>query len=142
LFSIIFRNWFLTQARRIVMYKLISVLMIAGLLFSTQSFADGHRHGHHGHHYHGHRPHGHFSRYYAPAPVIYPAPVRYYQAPPVTRYVPAPPVYGYGYDRRTAGGLIGGVAGSAMGYQWSGGDPLAAGLGAAAGSWMGNGFSR
>jgi hypothetical protein len=34
------------------------------------------------------------------------------------------------------------LVGSAMGYEMGRGDPLAAGIGAAAGSWIGNGMSR
>jgi hypothetical protein len=37
--------------------------------------------------------------------------------------------------------LAGGVIGSVFGYELGGGDPLAAGLGAAAGSFFGNGFA-
>ncbi|OAI09890.1 hypothetical protein A1359_18090 [Methylomonas lenta] len=116
------------------------ILILAGVMFTSLATAGGH--GHNGHH-HGHRHyHGPVVRHYAPAPrVYYREPVRYY-APPVVRYVPVyqPPVYQY--DRRSNSGMLGGVMGSAMGYQFGGGDPLAAGMGAAAGAWVGNGINR
>lgn len=118
------------------------ILILAGVMFTSLAMAGGH--GHHGHHHgYGHRHyHGPVVRYYAPAPrVYYREPVRYY-APPVVRYAPVyqPPVYQY--DRRTNSGMLGGVMGSAMGYQFGGGDPLAAGMGAATGAWIGNGINR
>jgi hypothetical protein len=116
------------------------ILILAGVMFTSLTMAGGH--GHNGRH-HGHRHyHGPVVRHYAPAPrVYYREPVRYY-APPVVRYVPVyqPPVYQY--DRRSSSGMLGGVMGSAMGYQFGGGDPLAAGMGAAAGAWVGNGINR
>jgi hypothetical protein len=54
--------------------------------------------------------------------------------------------YGYGngaaYRRNMAGGIIGGALGAAAGYQLSYGDPVAMGLGAAAGALLGNELTR
>lgn len=63
-----------------------------------------------------------------------PAPLRYY-APP-----PPPPVRHQYYDQRTSQGLVGGLLGSAIGDEKGRGAPLAAGIGAAAGAWFGNGM--
>lgn len=121
------------------------IFILASVMFSSIAMADG-RHHHHGHH------HGHYRdsvRYYAPAPIVYyQESVRYYAppvvqyAPPVVQYAPVyqPPVY-YS-DRRSTSGMLGGVMGSAMGYQLGGGDPLAAGVGGATGAWIGNGVNR
>lgn len=121
------------------------IFILAGMMLTSLAMAGGHGH-HRRHHEHRHHAHRYYDRpvvrHYAPAPrVYYREPVRYY-APPVVHYAPAyqPPVYHY--DRRSASGMLGGVAGSAMGYQLGGGDPLAAGMGAAAGAWVGNGFNR
>lgn len=77
---------------------------------------------------HGHR--GEVVHYYAPAPA--PAP-RYYSAPaPQPYYAPPAP------DRRSTSGLAGSVVGGALGYQVGNGNPIAAGVGAAAGSLIGN----
>lgn len=113
------------------------MILTCGLLASSAAFADHGRHEGYHHHHHGHH-HGH---HYYPAyreRIVY--------APPVVQYVPAPPVYYappapryYGYDQRSAQGLLGGMVGSAVGYEMGRGDPLAAGLGAAAGAWIGNG---
>jgi uncharacterized protein YcfJ len=46
------------------------------------------------------------------------------------------------YDQRSGTGLVGGMVGSAVGYEMGRGDPLAAGVGAAAGAWLGNGMAR
>jgi hypothetical protein len=120
---------------------LIPLAVIMGL-FSAPSFADGWRH-HHGHHGWGHH-HGHHR--YHPAPEVhyfYPQPqVNYYvpaPPPPPVAYYPAPPVY-HSYDRRNPTGLAGGVIGSVFGYELGRGDPIATGLGAAAGSFLGNGM--
>lgn len=111
-------------------------IIVFGLLFSSLAFADGHGWGHH-HHHHHHREY--YPSYreefvYVPERVVeyVPAP-RYYAPPP-----PPPPVYRY--DRRTPAGLMGGMVGSFMGYEMGQGDPLAAGIGAAAGAWLGNGM--
>lgn len=76
----------------------------------------GHGYGHYKHHYRG-------PEYYPPAP--------YYAPPP-------PPVR---YDGRSHQGLAGGVVGSVLGYEIGNGHPLATGIGAAAGSLIGNQIS-
>lgn len=109
--------------------------------FSTSSLLDDDDWGEHHHHrHHGHEYYPAYSveRVYVPERVVEYVPVqqRYY-APP-----PPPPVRGGYYDQRSPQGLVGGLVGSAMGYEMGGGDPLAAGIGAAAGSWFGNGMNR
>lgn len=112
---------------------LVLIALTTGtVVFSPLSHAHGewehHGWGHH-HHHHGH---------YGPPPqvIYYPAPqVQYYQQPPVTYYQQRPSQY----DQRTHQGLAGGVVGSVFGYELGNGDPLATGLGAAAGSFLGNG---
>ena len=115
--------------------------IVAAMLFSSAALA----HEHHGHHHRHDRqhPHGHYYPMYR-APVVR----HYYQAQP--QYYPQPvypayygggyttPNYAPVYDRRNPQGLLGGVIGSAMGYEIGRGDPLAAGIGAAAGSLLGN----
>ena len=135
------------------LFYIIPLSVLAGL-FSNPTFADGggHHHGHHGWgHHHGHH---HFYpqpevSYYYPAPqveYIYPQPqVNYYvpAPPPPVAYYPAPPAPAYGrYDQRNPAGLAGGVVGSVFGYELGQGDPIATGLGAAAGSYLGNGIGR
>lgn len=99
-----------------------------------------------GDHHHHRRHHHHFQpapRVYYQEEIVY-IPERVVEYVPVRQpyYAPPPPVsYGY-YDQRSPQGLVGGVVGSAMGYEMGGGDPLAAGIGAAAGSWLGNGMAR
>jgi hypothetical protein len=44
-------------------------------------------------------------------------------------------------DPRSTQGLAGGVVGSVLGYQLGNGDPIVTGLGAAAGSYLGNGMA-
>lgn len=112
----------------------IAKYLLMGLLVSTPVLADDHGWG--GHHHHHHR---HYYDYgpeyiYVPQPMVEYVPVqpRYYAPPPPVRY--------YGYDQRSTQGLLGGVVGSAMGYELGGGDPLATGIGAAAGAWFGNGM--
>lgn len=104
------------------MYRLAGVFAVS-LLLSPVAWADGH--GHHGHH-EGHEG----GRGYYPERVV--------------QYVPAPqPAPRYNsYDRRSTSGLMGGALGSVAGYEMSKGDPLGAGIGAAAGAWIGNGMSR
>lgn len=128
----------------------LSQIAIAALLFSTSAFADGgwggHGHhggwGHHGHHgwggHHGHHGWGgrqQVNNYYYQQPPVYYAP------PPPVYYAPPQPVYNGGgyYDNRSHQGLAGGVVGTVFGYELGNGHPLAAGLGAAAGSFIGNG---
>jgi len=75
---------------------------------------------------------------YYPRPRPYPAPPRYYPQP---GYYSHPQYQNY-QDPRSTQGLAGGVIGSVFGYQVGGGDPLATGLGAAAGSYIGNEMSE
>jgi hypothetical protein len=125
-------------------------LTLAAIAYSSYASADyddddyGHHRHHHGHH-HNHRNQG--GIYYAPAPVVeYYAPpvVQYYAPPPVVQYYAPQPQVGYYpapqgyYDQRSGSGLAGGVLGSVFGYEIGRGDPVATGLGAAAGSYMGN----
>ena len=110
-------------------------LTLAAVAYSSYASADhGHGYGHrHHHHHHGHyRPHYYEEEvvYYAPPPVVH----HYYPQPQVN-YYPAPQP---SYDQRSGSGLVGGMLGSAFGYEIGRGDPVAAGLGAAAGSYMGN----
>jgi len=117
----------------------LSLLFSSSLMTSQMARADDdwgrHRHGgHHGHHHH----HDHYPRYrreivYVPERVVEYVPVapRYYAAPPPVSY--------YGYDQRSTHGLVGSVVGGAVGYEIGRGDPLAAGIGAAAGAFIGNG---
>jgi hypothetical protein len=116
-----------------------SKLIALGLLFSSAALADHHGHwgGHHGHHHHYEDYDLPMYReeviYYQPAPVVEYVPVpRYYAPPPAPRY--------NSYDQRSPQGLLGGMVGSAIGYQFGGGDPIAAGIGAAAGALLGNGM--
>ena len=121
-------------------------LTAAVILYAPLSHADDYGWGGHGHHGRGH--HGHYREHYYPQPQInyYPQPqINYYPPPqvnyypqPQTNYYPQPPQY-YQYDRRSHQGLAGGVIGSVFGYEIGNGDPVAAGLGAAAGSFLGNG---
>ncbi|MGR8981193.1 MAG: hypothetical protein ACU84H_14015 [Gammaproteobacteria bacterium] len=130
----------------------LTALIAVSSLVSSPASADGWKH-HRGHgpgHHHGHgwRQHrGHHHHYY-PGPTVYyayPQPqVNYYvpAPPPPVAYYPQPPAYGYGYpDRRNPAGLAGGVVGSVFGYELGRGDPLATGIGAAAGSLLGNGIN-
>ena len=134
------------------MKKLIYLLQLTAfaLMFSSQAIADGdwgyghHGHGHHGwghhHHHHNHGWRGGYpgrqvNNYYYPQPQAN----YYYPQPPVAYYPPQPRYYGGGYDGRSHQGLAGGVVGTVFGYELGNGDPLAAGLGAAAGSFLGNG---
>lgn len=140
-------------------------LIVFSLIYSSASFADrggrydrggygrpmyGHGHGHR----HGYLPRPQIIYYAAPRVRYYPAPpppVYYYPAPPVHYYPPQPQVHyypqpaRYSGDQRSHQGLAGGVVGSVLGYEIGNGDPLATGLGAAAGSLLGNemgGYSR
>ncbi|NOU22595.1 MAG: hypothetical protein HOO93_12590 [Methyloglobulus sp.] len=142
------------------MKKLLYLIQLTAvaILFSSASFADdddwgGHGHhgwGHHGHHGWGHHGHhgwgGRHGGYGYPRQQVnnyYPQPQAnyYYQQPPANYYPPQQPqYYGGGYDGRSHQGLAGGVVGSVFGYELGNGDPLAAGLGAAAGSFLGNGM--
>jgi hypothetical protein len=121
------------------LYLLIKLTAVV-ILYSAISYADddgyGWRgHGHHGHHHHHHRGH-----YYPPPQInYYPQPQIYYYPQPQAEYYPQQPRYS-GYEQRSHQGLAGGVIGSVFGYEIGNGDPVAAGLGAAAGSYLGNGI--
>lgn len=111
----------------------VTGLFAIGLLCSPLAYADGHGHGHgHDGHHHGH----HHDHYVEVERVYYPErEVHYVPAPqPAPRY--------QSYDQRSTQGLVGGALGSMAGYEMSKGDPLGAGIGAAAGAWIGNGISR
>ncbi len=82
-------------------------------------------------HYHDH----YVEHIYVPETVVEYVEVQPYYPPP------PPPSYEY-YDQRSPQGLVGGMLGSALGYELGGGAPLAAGFGAVAGSWLGNGGYR
>jgi len=112
------------------MFKVTSIVVI-GLLFSPMAWADGHGRGH-GHHKHHH--HNHHDQYVEVERVYYPE--------RVVHYAPAPQPAPRYYDQRSTQGLVGGALGSVAGYEMSRGDPLGAGIGAAAGAWIGNGMSR
>jgi len=146
------------------MKKLLYLIQLTAvaLLFSSAAFADdddwgrgggygygggyGHHgwghHGHHGHHgWGGGYPRQQVNNYY-PQPqanYYYQQPQQYYQQP--QQYYPPQPQYNGGgyYDNRSHQGLAGGVVGTVFGYELGNGNPLAAGLGAAAGSFLGNG---
>ena len=123
------------------MKKLIALLIVS-LVYSPFALASG-GHGHRERGYrHSHHPH-HRIRYAAPVYYVpverhyYREEVRYYPQR-VDRYYREPDRY---YDdRRTTSGLVGGALGGALGYEAGRGDPIAAGIGAAAGSLFGNGM--
>jgi hypothetical protein len=133
------------------MKKLLYLIQLTAVavLFSSAAFADGddwgrgggygpHGWGHHGHHGHhgwgGGYPRQQVNNYYPQPQANY-----YYQQP--QQYYPPQPQYNGGgyYDNRSHQGLAGGVVGTVFGYELGNGNPLAAGLGAAAGSFLGNG---
>ena len=118
-------------------------LTIAVILYSSTSYADrdhgwGGGHGHHGW---GH--HGHHRGHYYPRPQInyYPQPQVHYYPQPQAEYYPQQPQRQRYQDPRSTQGLAGGVIGSVFGYQMGSGDPVVTGLGAAAGSYLGNGIA-
>ena len=88
---------------------------VAVSLFSLSAFADGDGEGHRGNNHH-------------------------YQSDE-RRYYPQQPQYQRYQDPRSTQGLAVGVVGSVLGYQLGNGNPVAAGVGAAAGSYLGNGMS-
>jgi hypothetical protein len=95
----------------------LNSLCALAILFSSASYASGgdgrgHGRGHHKHH------HSEEARYY-----------------------PEQPRYSNYQDPRSHQGLAGGVVGSVLGYEIGNGDPIATGLGAAAGSYLGNGIA-
>lgn len=127
-------------------------LSAAVILYSALSYADDDDHGWRGygyeHHHGGH--HGHHGEFYYPQPQV-----NYYYVEPQVRYYPQPPVRYYSQpqvvyypqqpqpyqDPRSTQGLAGGVIGSVFGYEMDNGDPVVTGLGAAAGSYLGNGMA-
>jgi len=115
------------------MKKLLILLQIiaVGLAYAGTADASGGHGKHKGHYKHGHRDE--VVHYYVPAP----PPARYYSAPAPQPYYPAPAP-----DRRSTSGLAGSVVGGALGYQVGNGNPIAAGVGAAAGSLIGNEISK
>lgn len=123
------------------MKKLLFLIQLtaAVILFSPLSYADDDDDdwGHHGHGWGHHHHHDYYPQpqvnYYYQQPEV-----RYYQQPPV-RYYQQPQ---YSNDPRSHQGLAGGVIGSVFGYELGNGDPLATGLGAAAGSFFGNGVGQ
>lgn len=116
-------------------------LTVAVVTYSAISSADDHHgRGGYGYDHHDRGHHGHHREHYYPQPQV-----NYYYAEPQVRYYPQPqpyypqqPQYS-GYDQRSHQGLAGGVVGSVLGYEMGNGNPVAAGLGAAAGSYIGNG---
>ena len=137
------------------MKKLLFIIQLTAalILYSSLSYADDDDYGWRGHGHHGWGHHGHHREQYYPQPQVnyyYPAPqVRYYPQPQIIYYPPPPPVRYYPQqpryqsyqDPRSTQGLAGGVIGSVFGYQMGNGDPVATGLGAAAGSYLGNGIA-
>lgn len=132
--------------------SIIGILLAAVAFFPVPTLASG-GHGHH-HHHHGHyHPHyvkrvvNYYPRpYYPPRRVVNvyrPAPVVRY-APPrtVVRYYPERHYHPHYQDPRSTQGLAGGIIGGIAGYQLGYGDPLATGIGAAAGSYLGNQVAR
>lgn len=96
---------------------LLAPLVALAIIYSSASYASGgegrgHGRGHHKHHY-----------------------------SEGARYYPEQPRYPNRQDPRSHQGLAGGVVGSVLGYEIGNGDPLATGLGAAAGSFLGNGVA-
>ncbi len=102
----------------------LNLLYAFAIIYSASSYASGgegrgHAYGHHKHHKHHHSDH-------------------YSEG---ARYYPEQPRYSNYRDPRSHQGLAGGVVGSVLGYEIGNGDPLATGLGAAAGSYLGNGIA-
>jgi hypothetical protein len=91
--------------------------MVSVYSFSSYVFAEGHGKGHHKHHH-------------------YPSEEGGYYPPPQTSYYPQ-----QRQDTRSHQGLAGGVVGSVLGYEMGNGSPVAVALGAAAGSYLGNGIA-
>ncbi len=135
------------------MKKLLFLIQLtaAVILYSAISYADDDDHGWGGRGY-GYEDHEHYYAQpqinYYPQPQInyYPQPQINYYPPPQVNYYPQPHANYYpqqpqysGYDQRSHQGLAGGVVGSVLGYEMGNGNPVAAGLGAAAGSYIGNG---
>lgn len=94
---------------------LIQLIAVVTLYSATIHASGGHGKGHRKHHHKHYYSHPEERTYYHPQPQ-YPQPV----------------------DRRSTEGLVGGALGSALGYHVGNGHPLAAGVGAAAGAFVGN----
>jgi hypothetical protein len=94
---------------------LLNPLFLLALLYSFSPYASAE-----GHHGRGHHKHHHSDQ------------DEYYQERP--RY------QAY-QDPRSHQGLAGGVVGSVLGYELGNGNPIATGVGAAAGSYLGNGMA-
>lgn len=129
-------------------------LVISSVVFSTSVMASGGN-------YHPGRGKGSSKYYYQPRHKVkryrpvdrvyireevyyYPQRVTIYETVP--RYVTSPS-YVYAprishYDQRSTTGFIGSAVGSMLGYEIGRGDPIASGIGAAAGSLLGNEWER
>lgn len=105
------------------MKKLFLLIQLTAIVaaHSSSTFASGGGNGK------GHHKHKHHHEHHEEA--------RYYPQPE-TRYYPQQP-----QDPRSHQGLAGGVVGSVLGYEIGKGDPIATGVGAAAGSYLGNGIA-
>ena len=108
-------------------------------LMSSATMADGYGHHHRHHHHHGHHGSYYVEQHYLPEPVYYQKVVRYYPQPVIEYRQPAPVYYQRNdYDGPSPQGLLGGALGAAVGYQLGQGHPVAAGVGAATGAWLGH----
>lgn len=114
------------------MKKLLFIIQLAALaaVYSTPSYASG---GHGNGRALGHYKHKHKHR---PAVVE-----KHYYHEEIRHYSEPPRQYSGPVDQRSTQGLVGGALGSALGYEVGKGDPVASGLGAAAGAYIGNGMS-
>ena len=124
-------------------------LTTAIIMYSALTYAHdddyrwrGHGHGHHGHHRENYYPQPQVNYYYSvPRAHQYPQPQVQYYPQPQPEYYPQQPQRQRYQDPRSTQGLAGGVIGSVFGYQMGSGDPVVTGLGAAAGSYLGNGMA-
>lgn len=94
----------------------LSSVCVFAVVYSCSSYASGGK----GHHKEKHGGHHHSEQ---------------------ERYYPEPPRYPNYRDPRSHQGLAGGIVGGVLGYEMGNGDPIATGLGAAAGSYLGNGVA-
>jgi len=101
------------------MLFVIHLIAVMLLYSSVLEASGGHGKKHHKHHHKHHHYH--------------PEEIGYYPAPPQPQ-----PQYQGQVDRKSTTGLAGGVVGSVIGYEVGNGHPLATGIGAAAGSYLGN----
>ncbi len=99
-------------------FLLLNALFAIALITSPYALADREHHGR------GHHGRGHHRSHYSEDD-------RYYPQRQYSNY----------QDPRSHQGLAGGVVGSVLGYEIGNGNPLATGLGAAAGSYLGNGMA-